>query len=220
MWFVHNALTSGDYNWKTFGTEKWKRFLKKGFLAVLQQYQKPVDAALGTSQRFEVPTHISRIVEEAQQIVQLGNQSGEGWYLVGEMIDMIEEGVPNICVVQPFACLPNHVTGRGIFREIRRQYPHANVASIDYDPGASQVNQLNRIKLMAATARDRHEELTNVEQGAPIRGEHVAGGGSATNGPGAASGTPGGDQDGSEHAGMAGAVDLKDARGAVSLGVM
>ncbi|WP_410173046.1 acyl-CoA dehydratase activase-related protein [Cutibacterium granulosum] len=220
MWFVHNALTSGDYNWKTFGTEKWKRFLKKGFLAVLQQYQKPVDAALGTSQRFEVPTHISRIVEEAQQIVQLGNQSGEGWYLVGEMIDMIEEGVPNICVVQPFACLPNHVTGRGIFREIRRQYPHANVASIDYDPGASQVNQLNRIKLMAATARDRHEELTNVEQGAPIRGEHVADGGSATNGPGAASGTSGGDQDGSEHAGMAGAVDLKDARGAVSLGVM
>lgn len=220
MWFVHNALTSGDYNWKTFGTEKWKRFLKKGFLAVLQQYQKPVDAALGTSQRFEVPTHISRIVEEAQQIVQLGNQSGEGWYLVGEMIDMIEEGVPNICVVQPFACLPNHVTGRGIFREIRRQYPHANVASIDYDPGASQVNQLNRIKLMAATARDRHEELTNVEQGAPIRGEHVAGGGSATNGPGAASGMQGGDQDGSEHAGMAGAVDLKDARGAVSLGVM
>ena len=61
MWFVHNALTSGDYNWKTFGTEKWKRFLKKGFLAVLQQYQKPVDAALDTSQRFEVPTHISRI---------------------------------------------------------------------------------------------------------------------------------------------------------------
>ena len=74
---------------------------------------------------------------------------------------MVREGVPNIAVVQPFACLPNHVTGRGIFREIRRQFPEINVVSVDYDPGASQVNQLNRIKLMAATARDRNvaEEL-------------------------------------------------------------
>ena len=99
---------------------------------------------------------ITELMADAQRIVQLGNQAGEGWYLVGEMVDMIREGVPNIAVVQPFACLPNHVTGRGIFREIRRQFPQANVVSVDYDPGASQVNQLNRIKLMAATARDRN----------------------------------------------------------------
>ena len=156
MWFVYNCLSAGDYNYKTFGTDKWSRHVKKAFRALLMQYQKPVTTALRKSARFEVPTPITELMADAQRIVQLGNQAGEGWYLVGEMVDMIREGVPNIAVVQPFACLPNHVTGRGIFREIRRQFPQANVVSIDYDPGASQVNQLNRIKLMAATARDRN----------------------------------------------------------------
>ncbi|AXE38782.1 2-hydroxyisocaproyl-CoA dehydratase activator [Acidipropionibacterium virtanenii] len=156
MWFVYNCLSSGDYNYQTFGTDKWGRHIKKAFRSLLLQYQKPIDAALAASTRFEVSTPITTLMDEAQKVVQLGNQSGEGWYLVGEMVDMIREGVPNIACVQPFACLPNHVTGRGIFREIRRQYPQANVVSIDYDPGASQVNQLNRIKLMAATARDRN----------------------------------------------------------------
>ncbi|AFV89595.1 CoA-substrate-specific enzyme activase [Acidipropionibacterium acidipropionici ATCC 4875] len=156
MWFVYNCLSSGDYNYQTFGTDKWDRHIKKAFRSLLLQYQKPIDAELAKSSRFEVSTPITTLMDEAQKVVQLGNQAGEGWYLVGEMVDMIREGVPNIACVQPFACLPNHVTGRGIFREIRRQYPQANVVSIDYDPGASQVNQLNRIKLMAATARDRN----------------------------------------------------------------
>lgn len=156
MWFVYNCLSSGDYNYKTFGTDKWSRHVKKAFRALLMQYQKPIDAELARSRRFEPATPITTLMEEAQKIVQLGNQAGEGWYLVGEMVDMIREDVPNIACVQPFACLPNHVTGRGIFRELRRQYPQANIVSVDYDPGASQVNQLNRIKLMAATARDRN----------------------------------------------------------------
>lgn len=155
MWFVLNGLSSGDYNYRTFGTEKWSRHLKKGFRALLEQYHKPVAAALARSTRFEVPTPITDLMDQAQRVVQLGNQAGEGWYLVGEMVDLITHGVPNVAVVQPFACLPNHVTGRGVFREVRRQFPQANVVSIDYDPGASQVNQLNRIKLMAATARQR-----------------------------------------------------------------
>lgn len=167
MWFVYNCLSAGDYNYQTFGTEKWGRHLKKAFRGLLMQYQKPVTAALRRSTRFDVPTPITDLMTEAQRVVQLGNQAGEGWYLVGEMIDMIREGVPNVAVVQPFACLPNHVTGRGIFREIRRQFPQANVVSIDYDPGASQVNQLNRIKLMAATARERN--VTEIhEEPAPV----------------------------------------------------
>ena len=85
-------------------------------------------------------------------MISLGTQAGEGWLLVGEMIELIEHGTPNIICAQPFACLPNHVVGRGMFAELRRQYPKANVVSIDYDPGASEVNQLNRIKLMVATA--------------------------------------------------------------------
>jgi len=85
-------------------------------------------------------------------VLSLGNQAGEGWLLTGEMIELIEHGVPNIVCCQPFACLPNHVVGKGMFREIRRLYPQANIVGIDYDPGASEVNQLNRLKLMISTA--------------------------------------------------------------------
>ncbi len=89
--------------------------------------------------------------------MQLGNNAGEGWYLTAEMIAMIEEGTPNIICAQPFACLPNHITGKGMFRELRRRYPNANIVGIDYDPGASEVNQLNRIKLMLSTALSRRD---------------------------------------------------------------
>ena len=68
------------------------------------------------------------------------------------MLELIGEGVPNIVCIQPFACLPNHIVGKGVIKEIRRRYPQANIAAVDYDPGASEVNQLNRIKLMLSTA--------------------------------------------------------------------
>ncbi|HCF50373.1 MAG TPA: hypothetical protein DER60_08830, partial [Syntrophomonas sp.] len=77
---------------------------------------------------------------------------GEGWFLTAEMIDMIVSGIPNIVCVQPFGCLPNHVTGKGMMKEIKRNYPHANITALDYDPGASEVNQLNRLKLMLSVA--------------------------------------------------------------------
>ena len=88
-------------------------------------------------------------------IVQVGNISGEGWFLTGEMIELIKEGAPNIVCTQPFGCLPNHVVGKGVIKELRRHYPGANIVAIDYDPGASEVNQLNRIKLMLSTARSK-----------------------------------------------------------------
>ena len=88
----------------------------------------------------------------AKGIVSLGNQTGEGWFLTGEMLELIHAGTPNIVCTQPFGCLPNHVVGKGVIKEIRRQYPEANIVAIDYDPGASEVNQLNRIKLMLSTA--------------------------------------------------------------------
>jgi predicted nucleotide-binding protein (sugar kinase/HSP70/actin superfamily) len=90
-------------------------------------------------------------------IAQMGNQAGEGWYLTAEMVDMIEHGCPNIICAQPFACLPNHVIGKGMFRALRDTYPEANIVSVDYDPGASEVNQLNRIKLMISTAVMKRE---------------------------------------------------------------
>ena len=92
-------------------------------------------------------------------IVQLGNITGEGWFLTAEMVELIEEGVPNIACVQPFACLPNHVTGKGMIKELRTRYPDANIAAIDYDPGSSEVNQLNRLKLLLANAPEgRHPD--------------------------------------------------------------
>ena len=78
---------------------------------------------------------------------------GEGWFLTAEMLELIEEGAPNIICMQPFACLPNHVTGKGVMKELKRLYPQANIVAVDYDPGASEVNQLNRIKLMLSTAQ-------------------------------------------------------------------
>ena len=88
----------------------------------------------------------------ASNIVSLGNQTGEGWFLTGEMLELIHSGAPNIVCTQPFACLPNHVVGKGVIKELRRRYPESNIVAIDFDPGASEVNQLNRIKLMLSTA--------------------------------------------------------------------
>ncbi len=104
------------------------------------------------SRHFSPPAKISELAKAASPIVSNGNQTGEGWFLTGEMLELIGEGVPNIVCIQPFACLPNHIVGKGVIKEIRRRYPKANIAAVDYDPGASEVNQLNRIKLMLSTA--------------------------------------------------------------------
>ena len=108
--------------------------------------------ALKASKRFDAPHPIDQIAKKATEIVSMGNMTGEGWFLTGEMIELIEEGAPNIVCMQPFACLPNHVTGKGVIKALRKRYPESNIVAVDYDPGASEVNQLNRIKLMLSTA--------------------------------------------------------------------
>ena len=109
------------------------------------------------SKHFCPPTPIREIVSYAEPIVSIGNQTGEGWFLTGEMVELIHEGVPNIVCTQPFACLPNHVVGKGVIKALRKAYPASNIVAIDYDPGASEVNQLNRIKLMLSTAQKNME---------------------------------------------------------------
>ena len=108
--------------------------------------------ALRNSKHFVPPVHIKTLADYAKSIVDIGNQTGEGWFLTGEMMELIHNGVLNIVCTQPFGCLPNHVVGKGVIKAIRRQYRKANIVAIDYDPGASEVNQLNRIKLMLSTA--------------------------------------------------------------------
>jgi len=125
---------------------------------VLEQLRKPMRKALENSKRFEPPVHISHLAEYAKPIVSIGNQTGEGWFLTGEMVELIKSGAPNIVCCQPFACLPNHIIGKGVIKELRKVYPNSNIVAIDYDPGASEVNQVNRIKLMLATARKNMRE--------------------------------------------------------------
>ncbi|WP_407644341.1 hypothetical protein [Flaviflexus ciconiae] len=159
--FFHNSLATADWKRDTLGsvTAKQANMQKLG-LWILQQYEKPAREAFEKSSRFEAGATIQELRDKAQDIVSLGNQAGEGWYLVADMMDMIENGCPNIICAQPFACLPNHVVGRGQFKALRAKYPQANVVSIDYDAGASPVNQLNRIKLMISTAFLGHEDVT------------------------------------------------------------
>ncbi|MCW7999934.1 hypothetical protein CFK35_18895, partial [Clostridium sp. cpc1] len=91
-------------------------------------------------------------------MISVGNQSGEGWLLTAEMMELIESRVENIVCVQPFGCLPNHIVGKGMIKAMKEKYPKANIVAIDYDPGASEVNQLNRLKLMLSAAYDNLEE--------------------------------------------------------------
>lgn len=121
-------------------------------IKVIEYYRKHMKKALEESKRFEAPKSIEEIAHGAKRFLSLGNQTGEGWFLTGEMVELIESGVNNIVCLQPFACLPNHITGKGMIKELRRVYPLSNIAPIDYDPGASEVNQLNRIKLMLSVA--------------------------------------------------------------------
>ena len=115
------------------------------------------------SQNFDVPARIETLAKYANPIVSLGNQTGEGWFLTAEMLELIHSGTNNIVCAQPFGCLPNHVVGKGVIKEIRHQYPLSNIVAIDYDPGASEVNQLNRIKLMLSTAQKNLAKQQNSE---------------------------------------------------------
>ena len=100
------------------------------------------------------PCDIWELEDKVKDVLSIGNQTGEGWFLTAEMIEYIEHGIPNIVCVQPFACLPNHVVGKGVIKTIRDKYPYANISPVDYDPGASEANQTNRIKLLMAVAKD------------------------------------------------------------------
>ena len=107
------------------------------------------------SRHFTPSANIADLAKMASPIVSMGNQTGEGWFLTGEMMELIHSNAPNIVCIQPFGCLPNHIVGKGVIKAIRKDYPEANIVAIDYDPGASEVNQLNRIKLMLSTAFKR-----------------------------------------------------------------
>lgn len=132
--------------------KKYKKLGGKLMKDTIEMYQKHYSNALKNSKRFNIPESIETLASKASKVVSIGNQAGEGWLLTAEMVELIENGVGNIVCMQPFACLPNHITGKGVIKELKRIYKSANIVPIDYDPGASEVNQINRIKLMLSTS--------------------------------------------------------------------
>lgn len=141
-----------DYKYKYLSGSKISQILGNTAIKAMEYYRKTLREVLEESKRFEPPKHIKELAFKASKIISLGNQTGEGWFLTAEMIELIEGGTQNIICMQPFACLPNHVTGKGMIKALKANYPKANIVAVDYDPGASEVNQLNRIKLMLSVA--------------------------------------------------------------------
>lgn len=149
--FLYSALDP-NYTYKYLGGSL--KGAISGHVAIhgIEFFRKAMRHALKKSKRFCPPANIYDLAKLTEPILQLGNMTGEGWFLTGEMLELLHDGVHNIICMQPFACLPNHVTGKGMIKRLREEHPEANIAAIDYDPGASEVNQLNRIKLMLSVA--------------------------------------------------------------------
>lgn len=143
----------------------FKKLAGNMVIQYIESFRGVVKDALHSSNRFEAPKSILEKAKGASKILSLGHQTGEGWFLTAEMVELLESDVPNIACLQPFACLPNHITGKGMIRELKHNFPGANIAAIDYDPGASEVNQLNRLKLMLANARRNLETSENQGKG-------------------------------------------------------
>ncbi|MBE5837378.1 2-hydroxyacyl-CoA dehydratase [Butyrivibrio sp.] len=146
------------YKAKELGTSKKTAALMRVAIWAIEKLRGGATKAFEKSVHFEPPTSIYKLVEYAKPIVNIGNQTGEGWFLTGEMVELIKGGASNIVCTQPFGCLPNHVVGKGVIKQMRHMYPGCNIVAIDYDPGASEVNQLNRIKLMLSTAQKKVDE--------------------------------------------------------------
>lgn len=134
---------------------KMKSILGKIAIQYFEYFRKDMKKALESSKRFNPPEAIEHLAEKASDILSLGHQTGEGWFLTSEMIELIENDVPNIACIQPFACLPNHITGKAMIKKIREKFPNSNITAIDYDPGSSATNQINRLKLMLSTAKSK-----------------------------------------------------------------
>ncbi len=131
-------------------------------ISIIENSRKLMRSVLESSRRFSAPSFISEKAKAAAEFLSIGNQTGEGWFLTGEMAELLREGADGIVCVQPFACLPNHIVGKGVIQPIRARFPEANIVAIDYDPGASEVNQLNRIKLMLSLAQDKMKKASGM----------------------------------------------------------
>lgn len=148
------AMSGAENDRGELGSSGAQRAAMSALIKLIDWMRGPADEILAKSRRFERPEPISALAQKASQVLSLCNTMGEGWLLTAEMLDLIDHGAPNIICTQPFACLPNHVVGKSVIKELRRRHPESNIVAVDYDPGASEVNQLNRIKLMISVAKE------------------------------------------------------------------
>ncbi len=150
--FFLYSFYSPIYRRENLGGSVMTSLFMRTAIMYLEKLRAPMKDALENSIHFHAPLALEELIKLSEPIVSSGNQSGEGWFLTAEMVELIHNDVSNIICMQPFACLPNHVTGKGVIKKLRETYPKSNIVAVDYDPGASEVNQINRIKLMLTTA--------------------------------------------------------------------
>ena len=155
---------------------KWiKKAACKAFMAYIEGCQKDMIEALERSGRFRAPGTFRELHSLVKGYLGDGNKMGEGWLLTAEMLELIHSGTNNIVCTQPFGCLPNHIVGKGMIRKLKDDYPYSNIVAIDYDPGATKINQENRIKLMLANAKGlTHQESTPQREPQPQREPKLA----------------------------------------------
>ena len=144
LWIVHIRAKHLDGTWLS-------GFFGSLAREALELYRLPYAKAVAASKHFDPLQRMTKVAKEAAHYIDLGNQCGEGWFLTGDMIDLIEKGAKQVVCLQPFGCLPNHVSGKGMVKTLSEAYPDVRIAAIDYDPGSSAVNQANRLKLLLAT---------------------------------------------------------------------
>ncbi len=150
--FFMYSFAGGIFRHQQLAFSKKTERISRLLIRITERGRRYSSRLLAKSRRFEAPKSIYELMDGVDDIVQTGNIMGEGWFLTAEMVELINAGVTNIACVQPFACLPNHVTGKGMIKELRRRYPKANISAVDYDPGSSEVNQVNRLKLLMSSA--------------------------------------------------------------------
>jgi predicted CoA-substrate-specific enzyme activase len=149
--FILYCLCDPVYGHKKLSRGLKGRLLGEAGMWILEHMRRPMRKALAGT-RFGRIHGVRGMLSSAETVVSPANQAGEGWMLTAEMMALIEDGVKNVICIQPFACLPNHITGKGVMKELRRLYNGANILALDYDSSVSNVNQLNRIKLLMASA--------------------------------------------------------------------
>ena len=156
--FLLYCFYNNNFKHDHLGTSSAAAHYSNMVINILESFRKTSRQELKKSKHFYTNSDIRHLAKMAKEYVSLGNQTGEGWFLTGEMLELIEEGVDNIICAQPFGCLPNHIVGKGVIKVLRNNHPDANIIAVDYDPAASEVNQLNRIKLMLSNASEKLEK--------------------------------------------------------------